>query len=61
MDMLREYGPNTLAEMTYKDILKRREKRNREKQRIADGALQTMFIGTLAKTGRKLGQCIRRY
>ncbi|MDJ8951035.1 hypothetical protein PTL64_14665 [Clostridium perfringens] len=27
MDMLKEYGPNTLAEMTYKDILKRREKK----------------------------------
>ena len=61
MDMLKEYGPNTLARMTYNDILKRREKKNREKQRIADGALETMFTGSLAKVGRKLGQCTRRY
>lgn len=61
MDMLKEYGANTLAEMTYKDILKRREKRNREKQRIVDGALETMFTGSLSKIGRKLGQCTRRY
>ena len=39
MDMLKAYGPKILAEITYKDILKRREKRNREKQRIVDGAL----------------------
>lgn len=61
MDMLKEYGPNILAEITYKDILKRREKRNREKQRIIDGALETMFTGSLSKIGRKLGQCTRRY
>ncbi|NGT56582.1 hypothetical protein G6Z15_02515 [Clostridium perfringens] len=47
--------------MTYKDILKRREKKNREKQRIIDGALETMFTGSLSKIGRKLGQCTRRY
>ncbi|WP_415333941.1 hypothetical protein [Clostridium perfringens] len=61
MDMLKEYGSHTLAKMTYKDILKRREKRNREKQRIIDGALETMFTGSLSKIGGKLGQCTRRY
>ena len=61
MDMLKAYGPKILTEITYKDILKRREKRNREKQRIVDGALETMFTGSLSKIGRKLGQCTRRY
>ncbi|HAT4309092.1 TPA: hypothetical protein I9080_002936 [Clostridium perfringens] len=61
MDMLKTYGPHELAKMTYKDILKRREKANKEKQRIVDGALETMFTGSLARVGRKLGQCTRRY
>ena len=59
MDMLKAYGPKILAEITYKDILKRREKRNREKQRIVDGALETMFTCSLSKIGKKLGQCTR--